>query len=93
MKAFTLATVAIALLSNQAVAAPALHEDSPIPLNAFKLNSRDGHDPHFGIDPEIIRKYASQAPPALGKRVIDFDPKKQLVDGKSPDRLSSSHLY
>lgn len=81
MKPFTLATLATALLSNQAAALPALDPDTPIPLNAFKFNARDGQDPHMGIDPELIRKFASQAPPNLGKRVIDFDPKKQLVDG------------
>ncbi|KAM0304331.1 hypothetical protein HYE67_002002 [Fusarium culmorum] len=81
MKAFTLATVASALLSNQVSALPTVNADTPIPLNAFKLNTRSGkEDPHFGIDPEIIRKYASMAPPALGKRVIDFDPEKQLID-------------
>lgn len=82
MKPFTFATVATVLLSNQAAALPTLDPDTPIPLNAFKFNPRAGQDPHLGVDPEIIRKFASQAPTNLGKRVIDFDPKKQLVDGE-----------
>lgn len=81
MKPFTLATLATALLSNQATALPKLNADTPIPLNAFKLGARDAKNPHLGVDPELIRKFASQAPPNLGKRVIDFDPKEQLVDG------------
>ncbi|KAF5254677.1 hypothetical protein FANTH_610 [Fusarium anthophilum] len=80
MKPFTLATLATALLSNQASALPKLKADTPIPLNAFKFGARGAKNPHLGIDPELIRKYASQAPPNLGKRVIDFDPKVQLVD-------------
>ncbi|KAF5555891.1 oxidase [Fusarium mexicanum] len=80
MKPFTLATLATALLSNQASALPKLNADTPIPLNAFKFGARGAKNPHLGIDPELIRKYASQAPPNLGKRVIDFDPKEQLVD-------------
>ncbi|KAJ4130436.1 hypothetical protein NW765_016624 [Fusarium oxysporum] len=80
MKPFTLATLATALLSNQATALPKLNADTPIPLNAFKFGARDAKNPHLGVDPELIRKFASQAPPNLGKRVIDFDPKEQLVD-------------
>lgn len=81
MKPFTLATLATALLSNQATALPTLDADTPIPLNAFKFGARDAKNPHLGVDPELIRKFASQAPANLGKRVIDFDPKQQLVDG------------
>ncbi|KAF9768393.1 hypothetical protein IL306_014336 [Fusarium sp. DS 682] len=80
MKPFTLATLATALLSNQASALPKINADTPIPLNAFKFGARDGKDPHLGVDPELIRKFASQAPSHHGKRVIDFDPKEQLVD-------------
>lgn len=81
MKPFTLATLATALLSNQATALPKLDADTPIPLNAFKFGTRGAKNPHLGVDPELIRKFASQAPTNLGKRVIDFDPKEQLVDG------------
>ncbi|KAG5818611.1 hypothetical protein H9Q71_001358 [Fusarium xylarioides] len=80
MKPFTLATLATALLSNQATALPKLDADTPIPLNAFKFGARDAKNPHLGVDPEPIRKFASQAPTNLGKRAIDFDPKEQLVD-------------
>ncbi|KAG5793944.1 hypothetical protein H9Q69_007008 [Fusarium xylarioides] len=83
MKPFTLATLATALLSNQATALPKLDADTPIPLNAFKFGARDAKNPHLGVDPEPIRKFASQAPTNLGKRAIDFDPKEQLtVHGK-----------
>lgn len=82
MKAVTFCS--LALLAKEAVALPHINPDTPIPLNAFKFNKRDGLDPHLGIDPETIRKYASMAPPApgLNKRVIDFNPAEQLVDGE-----------
>ncbi|KPM39200.1 hypothetical protein AK830_g7335 [Neonectria ditissima] len=68
-----------AVLSHQAAALPHIDADTAIPLNAFKLHTRDGVDPHAMIDPETIRKYASQAPPAIQKRAT-FNPEKQLVD-------------
>ncbi|KAH7141990.1 hypothetical protein EDB81DRAFT_723228 [Dactylonectria macrodidyma] len=77
---FTFTCVSLALLSKQAAALPPIDPDTPIRLDAFKFDTRDGYNPHFGIDPETIRKYASQAPPALGKRVVDFDPEKQLIN-------------
>ncbi|KAM5341513.1 hypothetical protein ACJ41O_014544 [Fusarium nematophilum] len=80
MKLFAVTFASLALLSGQAAALPHIDPETPIPLNAFKFGKRDGSDPHFGIDPETIRKYASQAPPAVGKRAVGFDPKEQLVD-------------
>ncbi|KAF4472059.1 oxidase [Fusarium albosuccineum] len=79
MKPFTLFSLG-AVLCQQVDARPHIHGDTKIPLNAFKFAKRGGVDPHFGIDPETIRKYASQAPPAISKRAIDFNPKEQLVD-------------
>lgn len=84
MKSFTFWT--LFLFSQQTIALPQIHPDTPIPLNAFKLRGRDGVDPHMGIDPELIRQYASQAPPAIQKRVTEFDPKEQLVDGETLPR-------
>lgn len=87
MKSLTLFS-SLTLLSkaSEAVALPTIDPDTPIALNAFKLRSRAGEDPHaaLGIDPETIRKYASQVPnPAnLGKRVTEFDPEEQLIDGE-----------
>ena len=72
----------LALVAKLAAALPHIDPNTPIPLSAFKFRTRDGVDPHLGIDPETIRKYASQAPPSLPKRVIDFDPEEQLVDGE-----------
>ncbi|KAF4973330.1 hypothetical protein FZEAL_9346 [Fusarium zealandicum] len=80
MKLFTVTLCSLAALSGQTAALRHVHPDTPIPLNAFKLKARGGVNPHLGIDPETIRKYASQAPPALGKREIDFNPAEQLVD-------------
>lgn len=84
MKAGFLTFWSAALLLKQVVALPHIDPDTPIRLDSFRLESRDGVDPHFGIDPETIRKYASQAPDVtnLHKRVTEFDPEKQLVDGK-----------
>lgn len=78
MKGFTFGS--LLLLSQHAVALPHIDPEAAIPLSAFKMAGRGGVDPHAGIDPELIRKYASQVPPTLGKRVTDFDPEKQLVD-------------
>lgn len=84
MKIASITLWSAAMLLKPAVALPHIDPDAPISLDAFKLGSRDGADPHFGIDPETIRKYASQAPNItdLRKRVTEFNPQKQLVDGK-----------
>lgn len=80
MKLFSIWSAAVLL--NQASALPHIDPETPIPLNGFKFHARDGVDPHMGIDPETIRKYASQVSSPLDKRAIDFDPEKQLVDGQ-----------
>lgn len=93
MKPFTFAFWPLALFSSQAAALPHIDPETPIPLNAFRMRDIGGRDPHMGIDPETIRKYASMVPesPGLGKRVVDFDPKEQLVDGEcDPKRDSCS---
>ncbi|KAH8812283.1 hypothetical protein F5884DRAFT_701417 [Xylogone sp. PMI_703] len=81
MKSYTLAS--LALLASQAVALPHIDPNRPIPLSAFKFNTRDGADPHMGIDPDTIRKYITEGfhnATALSKRSVDFDPVAQLVD-------------
>lgn len=93
MKSFTFVPGLLALLSSaQAVALPHIDPNTPIPLNMFKLRTRAGQDPHMGIDADTIRKYTlkglNQASPTLGKRVIDFDPVEQLVDGEFSSSLS-----
>lgn len=84
MKIGSIALWSASMLLKHAVALPHIDPDAPISLDTFRLGARDGFDPHFGIDPETIRKYASQAPNItnLRKRVTEFDPEKQLVDGK-----------
>lgn len=89
MKPFSLTFLSLAVLLEHTTAAalPHIEADTPIPLNAFKFASRDGGvggDPHAGIDPDLIRKYASMASPQLAKRVYDFNPEEQLIDGTSP---------
>lgn len=81
MKGITFAAASAALLLHQVAALPHIDADTPIRLDTFKFNAKDGVDPHLGIDPETIRKYASLGPKVLHERVLGFDPEKQLVDG------------
>ncbi|KAH7157930.1 hypothetical protein B0J13DRAFT_650717 [Dactylonectria estremocensis] len=72
--------LSLASLLSQAAALPHVDADTAISLNAFKFHTRDGADPHLGIDQETIRKWVSQAPPAHDKRSVSFDAEKQLID-------------